>query len=98
VEVVDEHAWQRYRGIAAAEIAKYGGRYLVRGVRPEVAEAGWDPPQPERQQVIVVEFSSMERLHSWYQSAEYAEALVFRKVAAKRRLLFVRGVDEPDAT
>jgi uncharacterized protein (DUF1330 family) len=39
VEVVDEPAWQQYREIAAAAIVKYGGRCLVRGATPEVAEA-----------------------------------------------------------
>src|SRR5271167_3461943 len=32
---------QRYRELAAASIARHGGRYLVRGAAPVVAEGDW---------------------------------------------------------
>jgi uncharacterized protein (DUF1330 family) len=95
VEVLDESQWQRYREIAAPAIVRHGGRYLVRGARPEVAEGDWAPPQPERQQINVVEFPTIDQLHAWYQSAEYVEALAIRRTAVKGRLLLVHGVDEP---
>ena len=95
VEVLDDAGWQHYGEIAAPAIAHYGGRYLVRRAVPEVAEGDWAPPHADRQQVIVVEFPSMERLHAWYASPEYAAALAIRKTAVSRRLLFVPGVDEP---
>lgn len=38
VEVLDEAQGQRYRELAAASIARYGGRYIVRGGEPEVPE------------------------------------------------------------
>jgi uncharacterized protein (DUF1330 family) len=97
VEVLDDSQWQRYGEIAAPAIAEYGGRYLVRRAIPEVAEGDWAPPHPEGQQVIVVEFPSMEQLHKWYHSPEYAEALAVRKTAVNRRLLFVQGVDQPES-
>jgi uncharacterized protein (DUF1330 family) len=96
VEVLDEAQWERYRAIAAPAIARHGGRYLVRGARPEVAEGDWAPPRPDRQQVIIAEFPTMEHLDRWYASAEYAEALTIRETAVTRRLLFVRGIDEGD--
>jgi uncharacterized protein (DUF1330 family) len=89
VEFLDEEQGQRYRDLAAASIAEYGGRYLVRGAQPDVPEGEW----PERQRVVVVEFPSMERLRAWHTSPEYAEALKFRDVALTRRLLFVDGLD-----
>lgn len=36
----------------------------------------------------------MERLHEWYGSEDYAEALAISKKALKRRLLFVQGVGD----
>ena len=97
VEVLDNAGWQRYGEIAAPAIAHYGGQYLVRRVVPEVAEGDWAPPHADRQQIIVVQFPRMEQLHMWYGSAEYAAALAIRKTAVRRRLLFVRGVDEPES-
>jgi len=88
VEVLDESQGQRYRELASASIAQYGGRYLVRGAEPEVPEGTW----PGNQRVVIVEFPTMQDLQRWYRSAEYAEALALRRTALNRRLLFVEGV------
>ena len=93
VEVIDETGGQRYRELAAASIARYGGRYIVRGAEPQVPEGEWPPSQ----RVVVVEFATMEQLRRWYGSAEYAQALAVRQTALRRRLLFVEGIpDEAD--
>jgi uncharacterized protein (DUF1330 family) len=88
VEMLDETQGQRYRELAAASIARHGGRYIVRGAEPDVPEGDW----PSEQRVVVVEFPSMDRLRRWYSSADYAEALAIRDTALTRRLLFVDGV------
>jgi uncharacterized protein (DUF1330 family) len=41
VEVLEEAAGARYRELAAASIAAYGGTYVVRGARPEDLEGEW---------------------------------------------------------
>src|SRR5882757_2443368 len=87
VEVRDAAGFEAYRTLAAKTIARYGGRYLVRGGAAEVAEGG---PPPKN--IIVVEFPSMARLREWYASPEYAEALQVRRTALDRRLIFVEGV------
>ncbi len=88
VEVLDEEAGQRYRDLAARSIAAYGGRYLVRGAPPEVAEGS----MPPERRMVVVEFPSMQRVRDWYGSPEYADALAIRGTALDRRLVFVEGV------
>jgi uncharacterized protein (DUF1330 family) len=95
VQILDPEQWERYKEIAAREIARHGGTYLARGARPEVEEADWN--QPEDLQVNVVAFPSPEQAHAWYSSPEYAKALAFRRVAVHRRLFFVNGTDEPQA-
>jgi uncharacterized protein (DUF1330 family) len=87
VDVHDAAGFAAYRTIAAKSIAHYGGRYLVRGGAATAAEGG---PPPKT--LIVVEFPTMERLHEWYASPEYAEALNVRRTALDRRLIFVEGV------
>ncbi|MCK1652181.1 DUF1330 domain-containing protein [Bradyrhizobium sp. 149] len=87
VEMRDTAAMEAYRTLAAATIAQYGGRYLVRGGTAEVVEGG-----PPSKTIIIVEFPSMARLKEWYASADYAEALKLRQTALERRLLFVEGV------
>ena|ERR1041384_7590554 len=88
VEILDEALADRYRPIAAASIARYGGRYLIRGGAIELVEGDWPP----NRRVVVVEFPTMERARAWYASAEYAEALQWRHRALDRRLIFVDGV------
>ena len=87
VEMLDETQGRRYRELAAASIARHGGRYLARGTVPVVAEGTW----PANTHIVIVEFPSMERLHAWYASTDYAEALAVRQTALNRRLLFVDG-------
>jgi uncharacterized protein (DUF1330 family) len=87
VEVRDRAAMEAYRTLAAATIAQYGGRYLVRGGAAELVEGG---PPPKT--IIIVEFPSMARAQEWSASVEYAEALKLRQTALERRLLFVEGV------
>jgi uncharacterized protein (DUF1330 family) len=38
VEVLDADGFKRYREVAAAVVSRYGGRFLVRGAEPVVAE------------------------------------------------------------
>ena len=87
VEMLDETQGRRYRELAAGPIARHGGRYLVRGAAPVVAEGNW----PASTRLVIVEFPSMERLRAWYASTDYAEALAVRRTALDRRLLFVDG-------
>jgi uncharacterized protein (DUF1330 family) len=88
VEIYDEQQAERYRELAAASVARYGGRYLARGAVPQVPEGDSSPDE----RVVIVEFPSMARLREWYASPEYAPALAIRQAALGRRLLFVDGV------
>ena len=87
LQVRDPVAFDRYRTLAAASIARHGGRYLVRGGAVAAAEGG-----PAPAMLVIVEFPTAEQLRLWYASADYAEALAFRDQALSRRLLFVEGV------
>jgi uncharacterized protein (DUF1330 family) len=93
VEIVDEALADAYRSLAAASIAQYGGRYVVRGGAIDVVEGDWPPAR----RVVIVEFSTIARARQWYASAEYAEALQIRHTALNRRLIFVEGVPAPQA-
>lgn len=86
VTIRDREAMESYRSRAAASIAAYGGRYLVRGGAVEALEGDWKPDP-----LIVVEFSDKERAHAWYRSREYQSALTFRDAALSRNLILVEG-------
>ncbi|MFY9926494.1 MAG: DUF1330 domain-containing protein [Streptosporangiaceae bacterium] len=87
VEVLDEDQAGRYRELAAASIARHGGRYLARGAAPLVPEGA----RSAGSRIVIVEFPTMARLLDWYASADYAPARAIRETGLSRRLLFVDG-------
>jgi uncharacterized protein (DUF1330 family) len=86
VEVTDPAVYEEYRKLVPSTIAKYGGKYLVRGGAVDVKEGGW---QPKR--LVVLEFASMDQARTWYHSPEYAPALALRTKAARSKVLLVEG-------
>ena len=86
-EITDHRTYDEYKRKVAPVIAKFGGRFLVRGGPHAVLEGTW---QPHR--LVVIEFPNMEALTSWYKSAEYAPLLALRKPAASDHLVAVEGI------
>jgi len=86
IEVTDSAAYEDYRSQTPAAIAKYGGKFLVRGGRVESLEGGWAPKR-----LIVVEFPSMEQALRFYRSPEYTPLIALRQKAATGRLIIAEG-------
>jgi uncharacterized protein (DUF1330 family) len=93
VSIVNEEQAARYRELAETSIAAYGGRYIVRGAVIDAVEGAASAGR-----LVIVEFASMEQARAWYASSSYAPARALRETALDRRLLFVEGVDLPDAS
>jgi uncharacterized protein (DUF1330 family) len=86
VQVTDTAAYEPYRPLAAASIARFGGRFLVRGDAVELLEG---EPQPER--IVVIEFADAETARRWYRFEEYQRALKIRQAASRGRLFLVEA-------
>ena len=86
VHVTDPVKYEDYKRLVPASLAKYGGRFLVRGPVPEVLEGQW---QPER--LVIVEFPSVERARAWYESSEYAPAKALRQAASEGSFVLLEG-------
>lgn len=87
IDLTDPVAYEEYRKQVPGVIAKYGGRYVVRGGKVESLEGGWSPKR-----LAVVEFASMEQALKFYRSAEYAPLIKLRQRASKGKLVVVEGV------
>ena len=87
-KVTDPVAYENYKQLAQAAIAKFGGRYLVRGGAAEVLEGPWTAPQ----RLVIVEFDSVEQAKKFYDSPEYLAARAARKDAASMNILVVEGL------
>jgi len=86
IQVTDPVAYDDYRPLAAASIARFGGRFIVRGGKVDLLEG---EPQPER--IVVIEFPDADTARRWYQSEEYQTALKIRRAASRGRVLLVEG-------
>jgi uncharacterized protein (DUF1330 family) len=87
VRVTDPDRYAEYRAKAPDIISRYGGKYLARGGAVEVLEGNWDP-----QRLVILEFESMERLHEWYDSPEYAPLKHLRSEASATEFVVVEGL------
>jgi uncharacterized protein (DUF1330 family) len=87
VTVKDPVRYEDYRRLVTPTLAKYGGRFIVRGGKVEVLEGDW---QPHR--LVLVEFPSADHARQWWSSPEYAEAKRIRQATSEGTLLILEGV------
>jgi uncharacterized protein (DUF1330 family) len=86
IQVTDPSAYDGYRPLAAASVARFGGRFAARGGTVDLLEGG---PEPER--IVVIEFPDAETARRWYRSDEYQTALKIRQSASRGRVFLVEG-------
>jgi uncharacterized protein (DUF1330 family) len=86
LDVTDPKTFERYRAAAPAVIARYGGRYLIRGGAAQAVEGDWTVPR-----LIVLEFPSTQRAREFYDSREYQDILPLRLSASKGTVAIVEG-------
>jgi uncharacterized protein (DUF1330 family) len=90
ISIEDPTAYERYKSLAPPSIARYGGRYLVRGGATTVLEGTWRPAR-----LVVLEFPDAEQARAWWESPEYAEAKRLRQACARTEMLLVEGSAAP---
>lgn len=85
-DVHDPARYQEYMKLGQEAVAKYGGRYVVRGGSPEVLEEDWSPKR-----FVLIEFKDRATAKAWYDSPEYRRAREVRAGAATFRAIVVDG-------
>ena len=86
IEVTNPTEYDRYRPLAGASIAQYGGKFLARGGKVDILEGGGTPKR-----VVVIEFVDAAAARRWYDSLEYQAALKIRLAASTGRVMLVEG-------
>ena len=87
VEITDQAAFAEFRERAAAVVEAHGGRFLVRGGATEVLQGDWTPHR-----VIVIEFESVERAKSWWNSPAHTELRAILDRCSNTTTTIVEGV------
>jgi uncharacterized protein (DUF1330 family) len=67
-------------------IAKFGGRFIVRGAEIHALEG---PPEPRR--LVVIEFPSLDQARAFHASEDYAAVKTLREGAGEGQFLAVDG-------
>ena len=86
IAIHDQERYERYKHLAPASIAKYGGKYLSRGGATTALEGTWAP-----ERFVILEFADADTAKRWWSSPEYAEAKAMRQSCAKTEMLLVEG-------
>lgn len=88
--IKDPEGFKQYTALSAPAVHAAGGRYIVRGVRPEMLEG-----TPSADRIVVVEFDTAEQARAFYHSAAYQAARVKRLSAAEFRMTLLEGAGDP---
>jgi uncharacterized protein (DUF1330 family) len=86
VETTNPELMAEYRKHTPGLVAKFGGRFTVRGGATETVEGDW---RPER--IVFIEFPDMGALKAFYGCAEYQPVLQMRLNAGRSRALAAEG-------
>ncbi len=86
IRVTDAQRYDAYKKLTPAAIAKYGGRFIVRGGPATTLEG----PE-ERDRVVVIEFPTVERAKAFWDGPDYAPAKALRRSASTGQFVLVEG-------
>ena len=88
VNVTDWDKYAEYIKVTPDIIAKYEGRFIVRGGETVTLEG----PE-EKWRIVVVEFPDLAQAKEFYQSPEYTDAKQIRAGAAEAQFVAISGVE-----
>lgn len=86
IETTDEALMAEYRKHTPGLVAKYGGRFIVRGGKTRTLEGGWTPAR-----VVVLEFPDYATAERFYDSDDYKPVLEMRLKAGRSKAILVDG-------
>ncbi len=86
IRVHDKDAFEEFKKLSGAAIAKYNGKVLVRNPAPDHREGG------AKGLAILIEFESYDSAKFFYESDAYSEARVVREKISDTDLILVEGL------
>ena len=89
LDIKDQPTFQRYREQVVPLIARYGGRYIIRGGEVENLEG-----RLALKRLIVLEFPSIEAARSFYECPEYEAIKALRVQSTVSEVALISGYDD----
>lgn len=86
--ITDMAGFLRYVRRIPVQIARHGGRYIVRGETPAPVEGGWKPDH-----MVILEFPARENAEAFLADPASQKLFKIRHDATLSRLVLVDGCD-----
>ena len=90
IDVTDPAGFERYREAVPPVIARFGGRYLVRGGEVQAVEGAMP-----LKRLVILEFPTLDQARAFYDSADYAPLLALRLATTRSEAVLVEGYAPP---
>ncbi len=87
MSITDQELFAEFAEAVPATVQQYGGTYLIRGGKLEVAQGDWTPSR-----LVVIEFGSMDQAKAWYDSPEFEGPKQILARSSNSNFVFVEGV------
>ena len=87
VTIKDHNTYKQYQSLTPDTIAKYGGKFVVRGAEHTVLEG-----TQESGRIVVLQFEDKASAQRWYDSPEYREARDIRQTCSTSNIVLIEGV------
>lgn len=88
IEVTNPELMEKYRKLVPKIIAKYQGKYLVRGGDSEILEGDYF-----KHRIVLLEFPSRQQANNFYNSEDYAPLKMLRIEAGNNSIVLVEGIE-----
>ena len=88
IEVTNPELMEKYRKLVPKIIAKYQGKYLVRGGDSEILEGDYF-----KHRIVLLEFPSRQQANNFYNSEDYAPLKMLRIEAGNNSSVLVEGIE-----
>ena len=88
IEVTNPELMEKYRELVPKIVAKYQGKYLVRGGDSEILEGDYF-----KHRIVLLEFPSRQQANTFYNSEDYAPLKMLRIEAGNNSSVLVEGIE-----
>ena len=88
IEVTNPELMEKYRELVPKIVAKYQGKYLVRGGDSEILEGDYF-----KHRIVLLEFPSRQQANNFYNSEDYAPLKMLRIEAGNNSSVLVEGIE-----